>query len=279
MTYQWQKGTFTGNMANILGATNATYTTPVTTLADHLTLFRCVVSNSAGNATSATEMFFVTTAVKAPTDITSLLTAFGQTGIFFSYPIISSGGTTPITFSASPLPGGLSVDSSTGLISGAPTTAGTTRVALGASNTAGSGPTRTLVLTVTVTPPVIPLSSWRSANFGASAYNSEIAGDSADPDGDGIQNLLEYATGADPLASNAMPWSHAFENGFLTASFVKNPNATNLTWGAMSSSDLKVWNAADMIILQDTATVFEIRDNFPSATNSCRFLRLMITAP
>ena len=150
MSHQWQKGTLTANMVNIPGATNATYPTPVTTLADHLTLFRCVVSNSAGNVTSASEMLFVTTAVKPPTDITSSLTAAGQTGASFSYTIISSGGTTPITFNANPLPDGLSVDPGTGVISGTPAAAGTTRVALGARNAAGSGPTRTLVLTVTV---------------------------------------------------------------------------------------------------------------------------------
>lgn len=49
-------------------------------------------------------MLFVTTAVKPPTDITSSLTAAGQTGAIFSYTIISSGGTTPITFNANPLP-------------------------------------------------------------------------------------------------------------------------------------------------------------------------------
>ena len=60
MSYQWQKGTVTGNMTDIADAIEATYTTPPTTLADHLTLFRCIVSNSNGNATSANELLFVT---------------------------------------------------------------------------------------------------------------------------------------------------------------------------------------------------------------------------
>jgi hypothetical protein len=60
MSYQWQKGPFGGNLQDIAGATAATYTTPPTSLADHLTLFRCVVSNQQGNATSASEMLFVT---------------------------------------------------------------------------------------------------------------------------------------------------------------------------------------------------------------------------
>src|SRR5207247_2397575 len=99
-----------------------------TTLADHLTIFRCTASNSSGAATSASEMLFVTTAVKAPTDIMSPITTSVQAGTPFSYTIVSSGGTLPITYSASPLPAGLSVDANTGVISGTPTATGVTGV-------------------------------------------------------------------------------------------------------------------------------------------------------
>jgi len=47
LTYQWQK-----NGADITGATSASYTTPATIIADTGEMFRVVVSNSAGNATS-----------------------------------------------------------------------------------------------------------------------------------------------------------------------------------------------------------------------------------
>ena len=60
MSYQWQKGTHGGNMTDIAGATEASYTTPPATLADHGTMFRCVVSNRSGNATSASELLAVT---------------------------------------------------------------------------------------------------------------------------------------------------------------------------------------------------------------------------
>jgi hypothetical protein len=59
MSYQWQKGAHSGNMADIPGATAAAYTTPPAALADHGTLFRCVVSNRSGNATSASELLAV----------------------------------------------------------------------------------------------------------------------------------------------------------------------------------------------------------------------------
>jgi hypothetical protein len=201
MSCQWQKGPFLGNMVNIPGATAATYTTPANTLADHLTLLRCVVSNAVGSTTSASEMLMVTADVKAPNDITSLITASAQVGVPFTYTITSSGGTTPITYSAAPLPVGLSVNPATGVISGTPADIGTTKILLTAGNSAGST-SATLVLTVTPDPPVIPIEVWRSAHFGASATNPDIAGDWADPDGDGASNLLEYTRGTDPLAAD-----------------------------------------------------------------------------
>ncbi len=47
LSYQWQR-----NGADIGGATNASYTTPSTTLSDNGSTFRCIVSNSAGTAVS-----------------------------------------------------------------------------------------------------------------------------------------------------------------------------------------------------------------------------------
>jgi poly(3-hydroxybutyrate) depolymerase len=198
MSYQWQKGTFTGNMTDIPGATDATYTVPKPVLADHLTLFRCVVSNQAGSVTSADEMLFVTTAPAPPVNFTSDIKAAAQLGTPFQYTIASSGGTAPITYTASPLPAGLSVDPSSGEISGAPTETGETTIVIGASNRAGHV-SAILTVTVTETTPVISMDSWRFANFGASATDPSIAGDMADPDGDGFTNLQEFACGSNPL--------------------------------------------------------------------------------
>lgn len=59
MKYQWQKGRWNGNMTDIPGATGSTYTTPTIKPGDNRTLFRCVVSNSEGNVTSASEMLLI----------------------------------------------------------------------------------------------------------------------------------------------------------------------------------------------------------------------------
>ena len=54
LSYQWQK-----NGINILGATNSSYTTPATALADSGATFRCTVANAYGTATSNTAVLTV----------------------------------------------------------------------------------------------------------------------------------------------------------------------------------------------------------------------------
>jgi poly(3-hydroxybutyrate) depolymerase len=203
MSYQWQKGTLTGNMADIPGATQATYTIPPATLADHLTLFRSVVSNAAGNVTSADEMLFVTASATPPTSITSVIGAAVQVGNPFHYTIATSC-TMPIGYTASPLPAGLSVDQASGEISGTPAETGVTSITIDAANSAGHT-SRVLTLTVTDTPPPISIDAWRLAHFGASATDPSIAGDMADPDGDGYTNLAEFNAGSDPLDGASVP--------------------------------------------------------------------------
>jgi poly(3-hydroxybutyrate) depolymerase len=202
MTYQWQKGVFTGNMADIPGATSSTYTFAQPALTDHLTLVRCVVSNSARSSVSASEMLFVTAAPNAPNQIVSPIHAIAQTGHSFVYDIVVTGGTEPLTYSASTLPAGLSIDPISGRISGAPGKAA--NITIGASNSVGAV-SELLIVTVTDTSPVVSLDEWRLANFGASVSLDDVAGDHADPDHDGCTNAQEYAAGSNPLDAASLP--------------------------------------------------------------------------
>src|SRR5207237_4964679 len=80
-------------------------------------------------------------------------TATGQVGVAFSYQITATN--SPTSFNVTGLlPAGLSVNTSTGLISGTPTTAGTYSVTISATNAGGTG-SHTLTLTINPAPPVI----------------------------------------------------------------------------------------------------------------------------
>jgi hypothetical protein len=122
-------------------------------------------SGGTGNAT------LTLTFTAAHPVITSATSASGTTGVAFSYQIAATN--SPTSYSATGLPAGLSVNAATGLISGTPTSAGTSTVTLGATNTGGTG-NATLTLTVTLGAPVITSATSASGTAGV-AFSYQIA--------------------------------------------------------------------------------------------------------
>jgi hypothetical protein len=119
-----------------------------------------ISATNAGGTGSATLIL----TINPPTPvITSPLTATGQVGVAFSYQITATNN--PTSFNASGLPAGLSVNTSTGLISGTPTTAGTFSITISATNAGGTG-SATLTLTVNAAAPVITSSLTATGQVG-----------------------------------------------------------------------------------------------------------------
>ena len=99
-----------------------------------------------------------------PPVITSAGTAPGHVGQAFSYQITAIN--SPTDFNATGLPAGLSINLTTGLISGTPTVAGPSTVALSASNLNGTGVRALLITTAPLTPPVITSASTAAGMVG-----------------------------------------------------------------------------------------------------------------
>lgn len=124
---------------------------------------------------------------------------------------------------------------------------------------------------------------WQGANFTAEqlanpSLESSVWGVNADPDGDGVPNLLEYALGGDPLATNlAILPSVAVSGSQLSLSFTP-ATLEGLTFVIEASNDLINWSAQTNITANLTASQpYSYQDNVVLEANSRRFLRLRVT--
>ena len=113
------------------------------------------VTMNAANAGGSGAKVLTITVTAAPVVVTapvisSAATANGKVGTAFSYRIVASG--TPTSYSATGLPAGLTVNATSGVISGTPTAVATSTVTLRATNAGGSG-TKSLIVTVTAATP------------------------------------------------------------------------------------------------------------------------------
>jgi hypothetical protein len=88
-----------------------------------------------------------------------------------------------------------------------------------------------------------PLDAWRHAHFTpAELLLAEVSGDAADPEGDGLPNLVEYALGLAPkFAEQATLPTARVESGQLLLSFTRNPAASDVDILVQTSTDLTNW--------------------------------------
>lgn len=137
-------------------------------------------------------------------------------------------------------------------------------------------------LVLTAAPSASTYASWRQQAFGSESGNPAIAGADADPDRDGIKNLLEYALGTDPnIASGAIAVipdiAQVSGGSYLRLTVTKNPNATDLVYRVVAGTDLLGWSDAGLVIESNTPTILRVRDSQPFAGQPKRFLRLEVT--
>ena len=147
----------------------------------------------------------------------------------------------------------------------------TTTYTLTASSASLGAISRTTTVTVTGTPPASGFGAWITGNFGGNTVPSGQQGPNDDPDGDGIDNLMEFAiAGGDPTRSNASP---AVISGTLVT-FNKNTEATGITYALEKSSTLaNDWVPATPTTNDANVITFTLAPPTPSKD----FVRLKVT--
>jgi hypothetical protein len=198
------------------------------------------VTLSAVNAGGTGTAVLTLTMLPPPPVILSALSATGTSGAAFNYQILATNGAA--SYGASGLPAGLSVNTATGLISGTTTVTGSSSVTITASNAGGTG-SASLALVISET----PYGAWQSREFPASnIVNMDETGDTADPAGDGIPNLIKYALNLDPLSNGTagLPVEGMVTTGsgtYLSLTYTQVIAATDITYTVQVSTDLQNW--------------------------------------
>ena len=144
--------------------------------------------------------------------------------------------------------------------------------------------------------PLSPSQSWRQTYFGTISNTGNAAND-ADPDGDGLLNLIEYALGSDPNHWNAAAAPQVSTVGpRLAITFTRNTAASDVTLSVMWTDDLagswtelaRSTNGASFTVITSGATVsetgsgatrtVEVHDLYDVADpeHPMRFLRLKV---
>jgi hypothetical protein len=114
------------------------------------------------------------------------------------------------SFAVTGLPAGLNYTfgSPVSSITGTPTEGGTYSIKIVGweeTNLRGSK-TPTYTFNLTVNAPASPLQTWTESFWsGADLTNASVSGPNADPDGDGIENLMEFVLNLDPTVGEAFP--------------------------------------------------------------------------
>ncbi len=126
---------------------------------------------------------------------------------------------------------------------------------------------------------IVPVDSWRVLHFGADAGNLSIAGDLADPDGDGLVNLLEQAFGFDPNAAS-QGFEAATEDGFLSVVYRQDLQAAVTIGIEVSVDGMTTWQTpADAVeeIVSDDGVIRVIKVKIPHDGDTAKFLRIRVT--
>ena len=144
--------------------------------------------------------------------------------------------------------------------------------------------TQTVALSGTVTdePTYTHQELWRFTNFGS--YTSDAsAADAADPDGDGMSNLLEYALGTDPNNSGVIPAVLALNGANLEYTYTRSTEAKDngVTYQIEWSDTLAAGSWSTQAVTEQITSEKgreTVKASVPKGNGGKRFLRLRVSA-
>jgi hypothetical protein len=134
---------------------------------------------------------------------------------------------------------------------------------------------------------------WQSLYFGVNANSPNVSGALANPSGNGLPNLLQYAIGSNPLADTptaplptvAPALSSTDGKWYLALTATLDATASGITVGGEVSADLQTWNSDpnDLRVVSDS-TVGAVRtlilqDATAIGATAHHYIRLRVTQP
>ena len=141
-----------------------------------------------------------------------------------------------------------------------------------------------------VEPDTTRFEGWRVEHFNEEERSDpEISGETADPDRDGIPNLLEFALGLDPREPNteALPGPELKTleglggDRYLTLTFTAPSGIQEIEYGVRLSGGLEDWSESavlhDSTENEDGTTTRTYRDTQPFDASERRFMRLNVS--
>ncbi len=132
-------------------------------------------------------------------------------------------------------------------------------------------------------PPPLPttFANWRQGFFTpAELANPAISGDTADPDFDGLSNLLEYAFHGDPKQPSATDRPYSGKDAtYFSLIYTRALAPTDLTYTIEQSSDLLTWFAVTPlnVILADNGITQTVKAQVPIMGANKMSLRLRVS--